>query len=283
MVDALIFSIEEFSTFDGPGIRSTVFLKGCPLRCEWCHNPEGQSFENEILKSQFGCIGCGECLKYAQNVNSGVKYSEKSILSCPNRLLRPAGKLYTPSALVDELRKNINILNKSGGGVTFSGGEPLSHPKFLIETLKMLENMTHRAIQTCGFCSNYVFKEVLQNVDYVLYDIKLFNEEQHIKYTGVSNKLILQNLEALVQSGKGFVIRTPLIPTVTDTVQNLNEIALLLDGFGVREIDLLPYNKVAGGKYATVGREYKPSFDETKPPQPRTELFEQHNIKVNIL
>ena len=283
MAEALIFSIEEFSTFDGPGIRTTVFLKGCPLRCEWCHNPEGQSYENEVIKTQYGCTNCGECLKFADKTDSGYVYSEKSIVACPNRLLRPAGRLYIPQALVDELSKNINLLNKSGGGVTFSGGEPLSHPEFLIDTLRLLENKTHRAIQTSGFCKNEFFKAVLENVDYALFDIKLVDDKQHIKYTGVSNKSILQNLETLVKSSKDFVIRTPLIPTVTDTVQNLSEIALLLDGFNIREIDLLPYNKVAGGKYAAVGRKFKPSFDETKPPQPHTEIFERYNIKVNIL
>ncbi len=283
MAGALVFSIEEFSTFDGPGIRTTVFLKGCPLRCEWCHNPEGQSFKNEVLKSQYGCTNCGECLKFAEKTDWGYIYSEKSIVACPNRLLRTAGKLYTPQTLVEVLSKNFQILNNSCGGVTFSGGEPLSHPEFLIETLKLLENKTNRAVQTSGFCNNNVFNEVLQNIDYMLFDIKLVDEQQHIKYTGVSNKLILKNLEALVKSGKDFIIRTPLIPTVTDTIQNLTEIALLLDSYGIRKIDLLPYNKVAGGKYESVGRKYEPSFDEKITCKPRVDIFKQYKINANIL
>ncbi len=283
MAEALVFSIEEFSTFDGPGIRTTVFLKGCPLRCEWCHNPEGQRYENEVIRSQFGCIVCGECLKHAENIDSKIKFTEKSVTSCPNHLLRPAGKLYTSQKIVDILLKNINILNNSGGGITFSGGEPLSHPEFLIESLKLLENKTHRAVQTSGFCNNNVFKEVLQNIDYMLFDIKLVDELQHIKYTGVSNKLILKNLETLVKSGKDFVIRTPLIPTVTDTVQNITKIALLLDDLGIREIDLLPYNMAAGGKYESVGRKYEPSFDEKITCEPRVDIFKKYKINANIL
>lgn len=283
MSEALVFAIEEFSTFDGPGIRTTVFLKGCPLRCEWCHNPEGQYFENEIIKSQFGCEKCGECLRFAEIKNIKIKYTEKSISVCPSRLLRFAAERFTPTELIDKLSPNFKILNNSNGGVTFSGGEPLSNAEFLLDCLKLLEGKTHRALQTCGFCDEATFKMVLKNVDYVLFDIKLIDAILHKKYTKVSNSVILKNFATLVKSNVPFVVRTPLIPTVTDTAENLTEIARLLCSYGIKEIDLLPYNKVAGGKYASIGREYKPSFDENIKSNPHFEIFEQHGIKANLL
>lgn len=273
MKKALVFSIEEFATFDGPGIRTTVFLKGCPLRCEWCHNPEGQSMENQIIKSLNGCVGCGSC----------IKDPKRSIEVCPNRLLRYAAEEYTPEELVAKLSKNIDILNASGGGVTFSGGEPLLQQEFLYECLKLLQGKTSRALQTSGYCEPEIFQKILSETDYVLYDIKLVDGEEHVKYTGVSNENILKNLRTLARSGKDFVIRTPLIPTVTDTEENLIRIAELLAENQIFYIELLPYNKVAGGKYAAVGLEYHPSFDESLEPQPHKEIFESKSIKVKIM
>lgn len=283
MNEAFVFSIEEFSTYDGPGIRTTVFLKGCPLHCEWCHNPEGQSFENEIIKSQYGCTSCGECLKYADISNGKASYTQESIAHCPNRLLRFAAESYTPEKLVEKLSSNLKILNNSSGGVTFSGGEPLSHPDYLLDCLKLLHGKTNRALQTSGFCKSPIFEQVLQNIDYVLFDIKIVDDELHKRYTGVSNKQIFENFEMLTQSNVPFVVRTPLIPTVTDTPENLTDIARLLSIYSIKEIDLLPYNKVAGGKYAAVGRDYNPSFDESIPSNPRLEILKKFNIKANLV
>lgn len=277
MREGLVFSIEEFSTYDGPGIRTTVFLKGCPLHCEWCHNPEGQSTKNEIIKSQSGCIHCGACLKETGGLG------KKSIKVCPNRLLRYAAEKYTSEELVVRLCKNEDILNSSGGGATFSGGEPLLQHEFLYECLQLLKGKMSRALQTSGFCETEIFKKILSEIDYVLYDIKLMDNEKHIKYTGVSNKTILKNLNILARSGKRFVVRTPLIPGVTDTVQNLTRIADLLIENQIFYIELLSYNRFAGGKYAAVGREYQPSFDEKTEVQPHIEIFKERAIKVNIL
>lgn len=280
---ALVFSIEEFSTFDGPGIRTTVFLKGCPMRCEWCHNPEGQSMDNQIIKAQSGCSGCGSCTKEARMVGEALEYTKRSIDVCPNRLLRYAAETYTPEELVEHLCQNTDILNASGGGVTFSGGEPLMQHEFLYACLKLLKGKTSRALQTSGFCKPEIFRKILLECDYILYDIKLVDENEHIKYTGGSNESILKNLEILVQSGKEFVIRTPLIPGVTDTEENLTRIADLLAQNHISYIELLPYNKFAGGKYAAVDMEYRPSFDEHVEPQPRQEIFEKRAIKVRIM
>lgn len=279
MPEALVFSIEEFSTYDGPGIRTTVFLKGCPLKCSWCHNPEGQSFANQIIKAQNGCTGCGACMQVAQK----GALTPGSIALCPNRLLRMSGTAYTPKGLVEKLQGNFLILNMSGGGITFSGGEPLAHAEFLLECLQLLRGRVHTALQTCGYATPRVFGQVLPLVDYVLYDIKLVDPAAHLRYTGVENDLILQNFATLCQSGKPFTVRTPLIPGVTDTAENLTAIARLLQGYGIKNIELMPYNTAAGAKYAAVGRVFAPDYDPEVPCNPHPEIFSAHNITAEVL
>ena len=278
MTAALIFSFEEFSLHDGPGMRATVFLKGCPLRCAWCHNPEGQRFENEIIKSQAGCESCGACLKAG-----GGRLNEKSVRVCPNRLLRMSGESYTPERLLERLRRLLPILNDAGGGVTFSGGEPLAHPDFLYECLAQLEGRTHRAVQTSGYCGEEPFRHVLNQTDFFLYDLKLLDPALHKRYTGADNTPILRNFRILCDSGKPFITRIPLIPGVTDTKQNLTEVARFLCDNGVKTAELLPYNKLAGSKYASVGRRYAPGFDETVIPQARTDIFRSFGVEPKVL
>ncbi len=283
MNQGLVFAIEEFSVFDGPGIRSTVFLKGCPLRCEWCHNPEGQDFSNQILRSPNGCLGCGACEKEAVKEKGGLLFSEASINACPRGLLRYCAEAYTPEALCARLQKNVPMLNASGGGVTFSGGEPLASPTFLLESLALLKGKTHRAVQTSGYCSSEIFKKVLDNCDFMLFDVKLVNEALHEKYTGVSNAIILENFKTLARSHTAFVIRIPLIPTVSDTEENLRGIAALLREYGVGYVELLPYNKMAGAKHKLVGMRYSPSFDEGRPVECRTDIFAAYGIEAKRL
>lgn len=280
MNKALVFSIEEFSVFDGPGMRTSVFVKGCPLRCEWCHNPEGQSFENAIVRSPNGCIGCGECISRSTEINGTLAFSEDSIRNCPNDLLRYCAKEYTPEELCAQLDKNLAILNAAGGGVTFSGGEPTASPEFLLECLARLEGKTHRAVQTCGFCPPSVFGRVLENCDYMLFDVKLVDASMHKRYTGVSNESILKNFRTLASSKKDFVIRTPLIPAVTDTEENTRAISKLLSENHIKYIELLPYNQMAGSKHKLAGREYAPSFDERQPVMIRSEIFAEYGIEA---
>lgn len=273
-----LFSIEEMSTFDGPGVRVSVFLKGCPLRCMWCHNPEGQSFESQYIRSENGCLHCGACLQAG-----GGKLTEKSVQSCPRNLIRLCGEELSAQALLQKLEKKLWMLNATGGGVTFSGGEPLSQPDFLLECLELLAGKTHRAIQTSGYAPEDVFRRILAQCDYVLYDLKLMDPEKHKHYTGVDNTQILENYSILAASGKPFITRIPLIPGVNDTRENLCRTAVFMQELGVGKVELLPYNRAAGAKYKMLGRQYETDFDPSVAPQSHREIFEAHGIEVSVL
>ncbi len=280
-MEGTVFSVEEFSVYDGPGIRTTVFLKGCPLRCSWCHSPEGQEKSPQIVKSPNGCLACGNCLRYAEKIGEKFRFTKESIAHCPRHLLRVSGETVTPEGLTAELMKNREILKN--GGVTFSGGEPLMQAEFLSECLELLQGKIHTALQTSGYASPETFRNVLEKVDYVLFDLKLFDEESHRRYTGVSNENILQNFVALLRSGKEFVPRIPLIPGVTDTETNLTAWADFLVKNSVFYVELMPYNTMAGSKYALVGKKYKPDFDDKIPCNSHPEIWEKYGIKALIL
>ena len=283
MLTGTIFSFEELAIHDGPGVRTTVFLKGCPLHCMWCHSPEGQEFSPELIKSPNGCIGCGACLQAGNKKTGRPVLVDESISVCPMHLIRTVGERYTPEALVKRLLRNADFLNRSGGGVTFSGGEALAQPAFLKDCLSRLHGKLHRAIQTSGFATREVFDSILADCDYVLYDLKLIDPSLHNQYCGQDNAAILENYKALAKSGKEFITRIPLIPTVTDTEENLTAIATLMRECDVKRAELLPYHRLTGSKYAMTGRVYSPSFDETLTPQTRAELFKAYEIEVTIL
>ena len=272
-----VFSIEEFSTFDGPGIRTTVFFKGCPLRCVWCHNPEGQSGAIEYMRSPNGCTGCGACLEAGKKHLGAPVLCEESIAACPNGLVRRAGVDYTPEELAKKLTKNARILQNSGGGITFSGGEPLLHADFICTCVPLLNGLSV-ALQTCGYADEKTFLHVLDAVDFVLYDLKLADDEKHRAYCGVGNEKILENYQTLVKSGKQFVTRIPLIPDVTDTDENLESLAKFISSCGVKYVEILPYNKLTGSKYSSLLRQYEPNFDETKENNFGYEIFARYGI-----
>ena len=273
-MDGTVFSIEECSVYDGPGIRTTVFLKGCPLRCSWCHNPEGQDAAAKIVKSPNGCLRCGLCDQFADDRG----YTEDSIQNCPRQLLRWCGQRYSPEELCEKLLKNKRLLD----GITFSGGEPLYQYGFLLECLQLLKGQLHRAVQTSGFAAETVFSQMLQHTDYVLFDLKIMDEDAHKYHTGQSNAPILRNFEQLIKSGVEFVPRTPLIPGVTDTVENLTAIAQLLQSYGLNYMELLPYNPMAGSKYALAGKKFQPTYDPSQTPQTHEEVFDAYGIKVKV-
>ena len=249
-LSGIIFSIEEFAVNDGPGIRTTVFLKGCPLRCMWCHNPEGQNPKPQPLTKQGRTEMCG----YSIDAES----------------------------LATRIKRDEDIFRDSNGGATFTGGEPLVQAQFLCDVMDRL-NGIHKAIETCGHASTEVFQRVLDRVDFVLFDIKIADSDLHKRYTGVGNELIKANLKLLCESGKPFVARVPLIPGINDTLENMEATANLVQGAkGLQRVELLRYHKTAGAKYPMIGLEYKPDFDENATPEIH-DTFTEKGIKLLIL
>ncbi len=245
-----IFDIKEFSTRDGPGIRTTVFFKGCPLNCVWCHNPEGISFNSQLMVKTARCKGCGKCQKECSHPECAP--FERCLHICPEGLISLCGEDITAEKLAEKLLKNVEFY-ENGGGITFSGGEPLAQAKFLEEVIEKLDGKLHLAIETSGFAKPQVFERIINLLDYIMMDIKLADSVEHKKYTGVDNDLILENLKILQKSNKEYVIRVPLIPGITDSEENLKEIAHLV---GDSRVELLPYNDLAGAKYPMIGKEY---------------------------
>lgn len=254
-----VFEIREFCVHDGPGVRTTVFFKGCPLRCLWCQNPEGLAFEPELLVTDRPCLGCGNC----RRVCSGP---ELRAAACPAGRLRFAGVRMDAAELAARLLRDREFFADSGGGVTFSGGEPLAQPEFLFALCGELSGI-HKAIETSGFASPKVYAEMLRNVDLVFQDLKHSDPKRHRELTGQDNVLILNNLDLLKQSGKPFVARLPLIPGVNADAENLRGCAALLAGApNLLEVQLLPYNPAAPAKYRSAGREFSLRIPEAALP-----------------
>lgn len=255
-----ICNIQDFSLHDGPGIRTTIFTAGCPLRCAWCHNPETQSLKSVLIYEKARCIGCRQC---AQCKNSVHQFSpEHTIFRNKCDTCGFCVKNCNTSALsfsVRELSDNEyerlifrqRRLSGNEGGITFSGGEPL----FQGEELLRLMNKTdiHIAVETCGYADEVLFKAVIKRADYIMFDIKLADDEMHKKYTGVSNAPILRNLEHLRSSGTPFVLRTPLIKSVTDTKDNLLKLSNII---GNEPWEKLEFNPLTPAKYERIGKEY---------------------------
>lgn len=246
-----IFDIKGFALNDGPGIRTTVFMKGCPLRCRWCHNPEGLSPKPELYVKRARCISCGKCGQKCQHEE--CQPFGRCLHVCQFGNLSVAGKTWTAKDLVRRLLEDRDVFG-ADGGVTFSGGEPLMQHEFVCEAAHFLKDEgIHLAIETSSFALSEVYRETVGLFDYVMADLKLFNSGMHEKYTGVKNDRILENLRWLMQSGKAFVIRVPLIPGITDTAENLCAISEFV---GDSPVELLSYNNMAGAKYESVGREF---------------------------
>ena len=282
MSKGMVFSIEEFSVFDGPGIRTTVFLKGCPLRCSWCHNPEGQSREREILRNTSECLHCGRCTKTALQLTGKPELIEECVSVCPKNLIRVCGTEYEAKDLCAKLKKN-KVFYGTDGGVTFSGGEPLVQAQFLSECLTLLKGSVHTAVQTSGYADQAVFREILSKADLFLFDLKVMDEQNAKRYTGVGSAVILKNFDTLATSGKRFLVRIPLIPEAVATAKNYEDIIRILSFYGIDYAEALPYNKLAGAKYALCGRTYTPGFNLDTPVTPPVELFAKHKITLKIL
>lgn len=255
MIKATIFDIQRNSYVDGPGIRTTVFFKGCNLRCAWCHNPESQSSKPQKMFYKNKCTGCGKCKEKCPNALETCDLCGKCTLYCPHDAREICGKEYTVDEVLREVLKDKTFYENTGGGVTFSGGECMLQIDFLTEILKACkESGIHTAVDTAGHVPYESYERILPYTDLFLYDVKCFDSEKHKQYTGVGNELILENLKRLLTIGKSMWVRIPIIPPVNDTVEEMQRIKEFLGYYGTTEkIELLPYHAMGEHKYAALG------------------------------
>ncbi len=245
---ATIFDIQRNSYVDGPGIRTTVFFKGCNLKCKWCHNPESQNSKKEILFYKNKCTGCGRC--------KDLTVDDKSFI-CFNDAKEICGKEYLVDEVFKEVVKDKAYYETSNGGVTFSGGECMLQIDFLCEILKMCkENDIHTAVDTAGCVSWEHFEKILPYTDLFLYDIKCMDADAHKKWVGADNTLILENLKKLLKSGVDIWVRIPVIPGVNDSIDEMKKIKSFFDENGYPEkVELLPYHAMGEHKYSAIGKD----------------------------
>lgn len=246
-----VFDIKRYTLHDGPGIRVSVHLKGCPLACWWCHNPESQSFESQVLFRPERCISCGSC-KGLDDIEAAK--------ACPADARELCGTDMTVGEVMKAILKERIFFEQSGGGVTLSGGEPLSQPEFALALLEACKrNEIHTAIDTSGFVDWKVIDATLPLTDIYLYDLKHMNPEKHKEYTGVDNEIILSNLEKLISSGANVNVRVPFVPGLNSDDDNMREMGEFLKKIGgVAQVSLLPYHTAAEDKHTRWGMEYKP-------------------------
>jgi pyruvate formate lyase activating enzyme len=263
----LIFDIKRYATDDGPGIRTTVFFKGCPLRCWWCHNPESQTPKPELMYKRTRCKGAGECVKSCPKsaISKGARYVSinrklcnscgKCALACPSDALVLVGRAVGVDEMLKEIEKDVIFYDESGGGVTFSGGEPLMQPDFLEALLEGCKERNIRtALDTCGYASWETVDRINDKVDLFLYDLKSMDDLTHRKYTGVSNRLIIQNFKRLAENGSIISVRFPVIPGVNDDAENVTGTGEFALSYGVRQVCLLPYHRAGIEKYRSLDK-----------------------------
>lgn len=294
----VVFDIQRYSIHDGPGIRTTIFVKGCPLRCEWCSNPESQNLHPEILVREEKCDRCGKCLDVclleAIVLNEDGLQMDRSICNrcmkcadvCLTDALSRTGKNMDVEEIVEEARKDEPFYRNSGGGVTISGGEPLHQWEFTLDILKgCMEKGLHTALDTCGYARWEIFNKILKCTDLVLYDIKHLNPQIHRELTGFGNDLILKNLKKTSEIEKRIWIRIPVIPGYSDSRGYIRELAEFLSEIRFEKVSLLAYHKWGMGKYKALGRQYPlndlSSLEEDEL-YPLRDILESRGMEVTI-
>lgn len=264
-----VFNVQRFSVHDGPGIRTAVFLKGCPLDCAWCHNPEGISPRPEILMTPSRCIGCGECVAVCPHDlpiphrSPSAQDAEHCLVcgacaeACPTEARQVVGRPMSVGEVVEVVLKDRIFYDDSGGGVTFSGGEPLQQSDFLRAALEACQSRgIHTAVDTCGLAPEEDLLSVAEVTDLFLFDVKMLDDSRHRRYTGVSNRQILANLKALGRRGQRIWMRVPVIPGVNDDAENLEATAELAASIpSVERVCLLPYHPLGESKSKRLDRD----------------------------
>jgi len=268
-----VFDIKRFAVHDGPGIRTTLFLKGCPLNCRWCHNPEGIAPDRQLWYFPNQCLKCGDCLSVCPEDalslhDGGIQIHRDKCISCgkcteicPTEALHFLGRTMDLDEIEEELLKDLPFFEESGGGITLSGGEPL---KRIEEAAQILERMNrrgiHTAVESSLFVSHSSLKSILPFVDYFLADLKLIDSDEHSLYTDVPNEKILDNIRLLAETEKDVLIRIPLIPGFTDGIANLEGIGDFLNSLNrALPVELMNFNPLARDKFRILGRPYEPA------------------------
>ncbi len=264
-----VFNIQKFSVHDGPGIRTVVFLKGCPLHCKWCSNPESQLSKPQVLCNHDKCTKCGDCIAICpsnaislleDNINIDISKCTGCNLcaqNCKVKALKMEGSKMTVQEVIEIVMQDKVFYDESGGGITLSGGEMLSQPDFSIELLLAAkESGLHTCCETTGFAQPEVFDRVIKNIDYLLFDIKHWNHNMHLYGTGVSNKLPLVNIKSAVQHGKNVLPRIPIIPGFNDTPEDALEFTRLLHELKLSKCQLLPFHQFGENKYVHLNMDY---------------------------
>ena len=265
-----VFNIQKFSVNDGPGIRTVVFLKGCPLHCRWCANPESQMSQVQILWDEKKCVHCHHCIQTCDRqhavslINDHITVNPllcdgcmKCVKECPGHALKPEGEIMTVKQVMDKVMQDEVFYEESGGGLTLSGGEMLMQPEFSIELLKAAkEKHLHTACETTGYADPQTFKAVIENLDYMLFDMKHWDSGKHQEYTGVPNDLILQNMSSAISAGKEVLPRIPVIPGFNDSPEDAEKLAEALKKAGADKCQLLPFHQFGENKYDMLNRPY---------------------------